>query len=259
MNRVKGKIALVTGGASGLGLAIGRCLKSEGAEVVITDIEETAGHCLATELACDFFSHDVTNEKQWTSVVHQVEEKYGALHILVNSAGIEGSTETNPETSTLSDWQLIQRVNVEGVFLGCRAAIPVLRRAGGGSIINLSSMGSLVPTPNNMAYGASKAAVRHLTTSVAMHCANDGSKVRCNSIHPGVIETPMLERLTRGRAKKCDISYEQLIKDYLVHIPQGEFQTPEDIAYAALFLASDEAKHITGIQLVVDGGITMGG
>jgi len=258
MRRVQDKVAIVTGGASGLGSAIARRLVTEGARVVITDIQTQFGQGLANELNCDFIAQDVTNEKQWESVIHQVEEKYAALHILVNSAGIEGSANTNPETATLSDWQTIQRVNVEGVFLGCRTAIPALRLTGGGSIINLSSMGSLVPTPNNMAYGVSKAAVRHLTTSVAMHCAKNGSRIRCNSVHPGVIKTPMIERLTEGRAKSSGVAYEQLMKEYQSNIPQGEFQTPEDIAYAVLFLASDEAKHITGTQLIVDGGITMG-
>jgi len=260
MKRVQNKVAIVTGGAAGLGEAIVRCLVSEGARVIITDIQANAGQQLVAELGCDFLQQDVTDEQQWEQTIKQVEEKHGALHILVNNAGIEGPMDhTSPENTRLSDWQKIQRVNVEGVFLGCRAAIPTLRKTGGGAIINMSSIAALGPTPDYTAYGASKAAVRHLTKSVAMHCAKDGSKIRCNSVHPGIILTTMLHRIIEDTAKNKGISYEQSMDDFKALIPQGEFQNPEDIAYAVLFLASDEAKHITGTKLVVDGGAVMEG
>lgn len=259
MKRLQNKIAIVTGGASGLGAAIARCLVSEGAKVIITDLQRDLGQGLADELGCDFIAHDVTDERQWQGVIAQVEAKYGALHILVNNAGIEGLAGADPETTDLADWQSVQRVNVEGVLLGCRTAISALRRAGGGAIINMSSIGSLIPTPSNMAYGASKAAVRHLTKSVALYCAKNGSRVRCNSVHPGIIRTPMIERLTEGRVGGNHAASEQMINEYQSQIPQGELQEPEDIAYAVLFLASDEAKHITGTKLIVDGGLTMTG
>lgn len=259
MTRVQEKVAIVTGGADGLGAAIARRLVSEGAKVTITDIQAVAGQALAEELGCNFVNQDVTDEKQWATVIRQVEAKCGALHILVNNAGIAGPFDNaNPETTSLSDWQAVNRVNVEGVFLGCRAAIPALRRSGGGAIINLSSTAALGATPDFIAYGASKAAVRHLTKSVALYCAKNGSNIRCNSVHPGIILTPMLHRIIEDTARKRGVSAAQVIHEFKSAIPQGEFQKPEDVANAVLFLASDEAKHITGLALVVDGGGTSG-
>ena len=259
MPSVREKIAIVTGGASGLGAAIVRRLVSEGAKVTITDVQDDVGRVLGQELGCDFLIQDVTDEERWEAVIRHVEARYGALHILVNNAGIEGPLDiADPETTRLSDWQAIHRANVEGVFLGCRAAIPALRRAGGGSIINLSSTAGLVATPDASAYGASKAAVRHLTTSVALHCARNGSRIRCNSVHPGIILTPMLHRIIDGLAKKRGVSAKQVLQEFKSEIPQGEFQEPDDVAHAVLFLASEEAIHITGIALVVDGGCMLG-
>lgn len=259
MGRVKDKIAIVTGGASGLGAAIVRRLISEGANVTITDVRSDHGRALGQELGCEFLEQDVTAEKQWEAVVGHVEKRHGALHLLVNNAGIEGPVDiADPETTRLSDWQAIHRVNVEGVFLGCRAAIPALRRAGGGSIVNLSSTAGLGATPDYTAYGASKAAVRHLTQSVALHCARNGSRVRCNSVHPGIILTPMLHRIIESLAKKRAIPAEQMVQEFRSQIPQGEFQEPEDVAHAVLFLASEEAKHITGLAMLVDGGCMLG-
>jgi len=254
---LKNKVALVTGGASGLGLGISQALVLSGVQVIITDIDKSRGEAEAKALACSFVHHDVSDEHAWSHVIEFVETQYEKLHILVNNAGVEGNPVSTPESETLADWQLVHRINVEGVFLGCRSAIPLIRASGGGSIVNISSIGSLEPTPNNMAYGASKAAVRHITKSVAMHCAIDGSKIRCNSIHPGVIKTAMINRLTTGRVDKSAITTAALLAEYQAEIPQGEFQEVEDIANAVLFLASDEAHHITGIKLVVDGGLTM--
>ena len=258
MTRVQEKVTIVTGGASGLGTAIVRRLVSEGAKVVVTDTQADIGQRLADELDCDFIRQDVTSEELWAAVIHQVEDRYGALHVLINNAGIEGPFDiSNPENTRLSDWQAVHRVNVEGVFLGCRAAIPALRRSGGGAIINLSSTAALVATPEFVAYGASKEAVRHLTKSVALHCARNGSKIRCNSVHPGVVRTPMLHRIVETWARKRGVSFEQVMHEFEVAIPQGEFQEPEDVANAILFLASDEAKHITGIAMAIDGGATL--
>lgn len=258
-NRVENKVALVTGGASGLGLGIAQKLISEGAKVVITDVNDELGESQANLMGCGFFCHDVSSEKHWSTVVDAIKKEYGKLHILVNNAAIEGEAVTTPETATLSDWQKIQQVNVEGVFLGCRSMIPLMRYSGGGCIINVSSIGSIEPTPNNMAYGASKAAVRHITKSVALYCAKDGSKIRCNSVHPGVIRTAMIDRLITGRVKDVSDTEAGLLAAYQAEIPQNEFQEIDDIANAVLFLASDEACHITGIKLIVDGGLTMEG
>lgn len=259
MQKISQKVAIVTGGAVGLGAAVVRGLVSAGLKVVITDVQTDLGQQLADELNCDFIKHDVTDEGQWQTVIRQVEERHGALHVLVNNAGIEGPFDTaNPENTRLSDWQAIHRVNVEGVFLGCRAAIALMRRSGGGAIINLSSTAALSATPDFTAYGASKAGVRHLTKSVALHCARNGSKIRCNSVHPGIVLTPMLQRICADMAKRRGISAEQVLGEFKSAIPQGEFQQPEDVANAVIFLASDAARHITGLAMVVDGGATIG-
>jgi len=258
MGRVDNKVALVTGGASGLGKAIAQRLLQEGARVVITDLQIPLGQAVAREFGCEFHQQDVTSEAQWRALIDEIQKKHGGLHILVNNAGITGSMDhVTPEDTTLPDWRKVQQVNVEGVVLGCRAVIPALRRSGGGAIINLSSIAALVAMPDGMAYGASKAAVRHITKSVALHCARDGSEIRCNSVHPGNIFTPMLQQAMEGIAQRRGVPYEQVVAEFKAENPQGEFQEPQDIAHAVLFLASDEAKHITGVQLVVDGGTTL--
>lgn len=260
MKRLEDKVALVTGGAAGLGKAIAHCFISEGARVVIADIDRIAEEAVAFDMDCGFIHQDVTDEAQWQMIIQRIESEYGRLHILVNNAGIEGpmkGSDASPETTSLEDWRRVQQVNVDGVFLGCRAAIPAIRRAGGGSIINMSSVAALAPTPEHMAYGISKAAVRHLTKSVAMHCATDGSKVRCNSIHPGTIMTPMLERIIIEKANAKGVSPQVMTEELRAETPQNVFQEPMDIAAAALFLASDEARYITGMKMVVDGGYAM--
>ena len=249
------KVALVTGGASGLGKAIAKALVSEGAKVIITDIQTDLGHSTADELTCHFIQQDVTDEQQWNAIVNQVEEEHGALHILVNNAGIVGPQDAmNPENTRFEDWKKIQAINVDGVFLGCRAAIPVIRRAGGGSIINISSVAALTATSYAIAYGMSKAAVRHLTKSVAQHCAQTNSNIRCNSIHPGEIPTPMMEKVYEQRAEFDDVSIEEVVKGAKSYCPLGDYVQAEDIANAVLYLVSDNARNITGTKLVVDGG-----
>jgi len=148
-------------------------------------------------------------------------------------------------------------VNVEGVFLGCRTAVPALRRSGGGSIINMSSIAALTAMPWGTAYGAAKASVRHITRSVALYCARDGSKIRCNSVHPGNVLTPLLENTMAGIAKSRGVAYEEVYDEFRCECPLKDFQTPEDIANAVLFLASDESKQVTGVQMIVDGGTTL--
>jgi 3(or 17)beta-hydroxysteroid dehydrogenase len=255
--RAAGKVALVTGGAGGIGAAIARRLIQEGAQVTITDLLADEGARVADELECSFIQHDVTDEQQWAHVVREIDRQYGALHILVNNAGI--STD-NPAADTehvsLAEWQRIQRINVEGVLLGCRAGIPLMRRSGGGAIVNMSSVAALRSNPDNPAYGASKAAVRHLTKSTAVYCARNGSNIRCNSLHPGLIDTPMLRRVIERAAKTRNITVEQSLRDFKATVPTGELLQPEDVANAVLFLVSDEARQITGAQLVVDGGLT---
>jgi 3(or 17)beta-hydroxysteroid dehydrogenase len=259
MGRLNGRITLVTGGAMGLGEGIARRFVEEGAQVVLTDISEVAGAATARELGAHFISQDVGSEERWSEVVAEVEKRFGALHVLVNNAGTEGNSAAakDPTGAPLSDWEQIFRVNAAGVFLGCRAAIPLIAASGGGSIVNLSSVASLVPTPFITAYGASKAAVDHLTRSVALHCARAGMSVRCNTVHPGQVRTPMLEGLFARMAAEADVSPEEFSQGFLQAIPLGRYQEPVDIANAVLFLASDEARNVTGQALVVDGGFTL--
>ncbi|GFE90802.1 glucose 1-dehydrogenase [Steroidobacter agaridevorans] len=256
MNQLQERVAIVTGGAMGLGSAIVRRLAAEGARTVITDIQVAAGEQLASELGGCFIEHDVTDENRWDTVVRAVEDRFGRVDFLINNAGVEGPPpeRANPENTRLSDWQAVHRVNVEGVFLGCRATLPALRRAGGGAIINMSSTAGLCGTPDYIAYGASKAAVWHLTKSVALHCARNGSKIRCNSVHPALVLTPMVERIIADTAAARGTSTEDVTKEFTSLIPQREFQTLDDIAAAVLFLTSDEARHITGLAMTVDGG-----
>lgn len=257
MQRLESKVALITGGATGLGKAIAQRLAAEGASVVITDVQTSLGQAVAAEWGFTFFEHDVTSQDQWAAIIKRIEAQHGTLHILVNNAGIVGSLDhANPENLSLSDWQAVQRVNVEGVLLGCRSAIPLMRASGGGSIINISSTAAVLPAPESMAYAASKATVRHLTTSVAIYCAKNGSKIRCNSVHPGICLTAMVKGGAEGLAQNRGVGADEVLKEMRSRIPIGEFIEPEDIANAVLFLASDEAKRITGARLFVDGGQT---
>lgn len=227
MNKLQQRVAIVTGAAVGLGAAIARRLAAEGAKTVVTDVQVDAGERLAAELGGCFIEHDVTDENQWEAVVRAVEEQFGRVDFLINNAGVEGPPpqRANPENTRLSDWQAVHRVNVEGVFLGCRATIPALRRAGGGVIINLSSTAGLCGTPDYVAYGASKAAVWHLTKSVALHCARSGSKIRCNSVHPALVLTPMVERIIADTARSRGTSPEEHHKG--IHLASPSARVPD--------------------------------
>lgn len=257
MHRLGSKVALVTGGASGLGLAIARRFVAEGARVVITDVHVSTGESAAAREGFTFFEHDVTREDQWARIVEQIEAQFGALHVLVNNAGIAGPLDfPNAENIRLQDWRKVQAVNVEGTLIGCRSVIPLLRRSGGGSIVNMSSIAAELPGPDSMAYAASKATVRHLTKSIAVYCARTRSGIRCNSVHPGNCLTDMVRGAAEEMARNKGVTAQAVLDEMKSQIPQGEFILPEDVAAAVLFLASDEAKHITGAKLVVDGGQT---
>jgi len=254
---LENKVALVTGGASGIGKAIAERLGSDGARVVITDIQDKLGQSVAAEMHCEFFKHDVVDEQQWRDVVQRIRDSYGGLHILVNNAGVLSppSEEANPETSSLKDWRRIFAVNVEGVFLGCKTAIPAIHASGGGSIINMSSVAALLATPFAMAYGASKASVRQLTKSVAQHCAERELNIRCNSVHPGIVRTEALDKAFEEAATQRGVAIEMILKERQAAVPLGEFTRVQEIAAAVSFLASDKSRHMTGAQLVIDGGL----
>jgi NAD(P)-dependent dehydrogenase (short-subunit alcohol dehydrogenase family) len=249
MGRLSGKVVLVTGGGSGLGRATAVLAAAADATVVVTDVNAKGGAetvALAGQRA-HFVSHDTSKTEDWSRVLSEIETRFGMLHGLVNNAGILGPMPAPVHVETLDGVRKIFAVNVEGVFLGCKLAMPLLRKAGGASIVNLSSIAGLIGTPALASYGMSKAAVRQLTKSVAIECARGGTKVRCNSVHPGIIETPMGEELLADPVAR---------QARLANIPLGHFGAPEDIGHAIVFLLSDEARYITGAELVIDGGIT---
>lgn len=211
----------------------------------------------ARELECHFVAHDVTDESQWNQVVHNICERHRGLHILVNNAGITGPMDAvNPEDVRLSDWRRVFAVNVESVLLGCKYALPVIHASGGGSIINISSIAAFMATPYGTAYGASKAVVRQLTKSVAQHCAEKRMKIRCNSVHPGNVRTPLWDQQAMENAHLRGISFDEFVRKHEARVPVGDFTRPEDVAAAVAFLASEDSRHITGSKLVVDGGVT---
>lgn len=254
--RLTHKVALITGGASGLGKAIAERFVAEGATVVITDIQAGLGKATAAELGCNFLAQDVTDEPQWNQIVSTIRQNHGHLHVLVNNAGIIGPMDAvSPEDTRLTDWRKIFEVNVESVFLGCRAAIPAIHASGGGSIINMSSVAGLLATPYGTAYGASKAVVRHLTKSVAQHCAEKGMRIRCNSVHPGNVRTALWDKQAEENALKRGVPFETFVRERQSTVPMGDFTSAQDVAAAVAFLASEDARHVTGAKLVVDGGL----
>jgi 3(or 17)beta-hydroxysteroid dehydrogenase len=251
MGRVAGKVALVTGGASGLGEATARALAREGAKVAVADVNEAGAKRVASEIGAAALALrlDVTSEPDWQRAIAETLRAFGGLHVLVNNAGIV--VVRSIEDTTLEQLRRVLAVNVEGVFLGCKHALPALNASGGGSIINLSSAAGLVGTPPFAAYSASKGAVRLLTKTVAAHCNALGYAIRCNSIHPGGIDTPMVQGIGGALEGAGPTTLGVLAK--LQGGPSGQ---PQDVANLALFLASDEAKHLNGAEIAIDAGFT---
>ena len=246
--RLKNKVGLITGAAQGLGKEMAKIMISQGATIVITDINEKPLVETAEELSCKHMVMDVTKEDQWKNVISKIEKDIGSLNILVNNAGIGGGGDV--ESTDLESWHLVHSVNLDSVFLGCKFSLPLMRKSGNGSIINISSMSGIVASHNMSAYNSSKAAVRHLSKSIALHCAKSTNLVRCNSIHPVFTRTAMVQSM-------IDAAPERNIEEKLVQqIPLRKLAEPIDIANAALFLASDESSFITGTELVVDGGLS---
>ena len=248
MGRVADKVVLVTGAGSGIGRATAKLLAAEGATVVVSDINAAGGQETVQQIGgkARFERHDTSHEEDWKRIVDGILEREGRLNGLANNAGISGPFPATFETETLEQWRRMLAVNVEGVFLGCKYAVPAMRQSGGGSIVNTSSLAAFLATPDLSAYGASKGAVRQFTKTVAIDCARKGYKVRCNSVHPGVIMTPMGESVLPS-----DKARERMRK----RIPVGDFGRPEDIAYGILYLISDESRFVTGTELVIDGGM----
>jgi cyclopentanol dehydrogenase len=247
--RLTGKVALISGGARGMGAEEARLFAREGARVVLGDVLDAEGKAVEGQIRGaggegTYLHLDVTSESDWEAAVATAERLYGKLDVLVNNAGIGGGSRI--EQTTVDEWDRMMAVNAKGVFLGTRAAIPAMRRAGGGSIINISSQLGLVGTDNSSPqYQASKGAVRILTKATAIQYAKD--KIRANSVHPGPIVTPMTER------RRADPETYKLM---VSRIPLGRYGEPEDVAMGVLYLAADESSFVTGSELVIDGGWT---
>lgn len=251
MGRVEGKIALITGGASGIGFAAAKLLLDEGAKVVLTDREEALSVPALGPLAhrASIRTLDVTREADWIAVTDAVAAEFGHIDIVVNCAGVVLLKDV--ETTMLEEWRALMAVNLDGTFLGCKHAVRVMKDRGGGSIVNMSSVAGIIGSGNLAAYSASKGGVRLLTKSVALHCARRGYNIRCNSVHPSFVETPMLRSMI---ASARDPS--KLENNFTQAAPLGRLARPDEIARTILFLASDESAFTTGAELVIDGGLT---
>jgi len=257
MDRVKGKVALVTGGRQGLGKAIAVLLAAEGAKVVITDRKEEGADAVLQEIKNAggegmFVEHDVSSEDDWNKAIAATIKKFGKLDILVNNAGVgEGK---NIEDVTLEQWRWVMSINLDGVFLGVQKAIEAMKTTGGGSIINMSSVEGIVGDRRMAAYDASKGALVTLTRSAALHCAKRNYNIRINTVHPGFINTNMVAGFLKAQAVDGDIAAAR--EELVAMHPLGHLGDPVDVAFAVLYLASDESKFSTGSELVVDGGYT---
>ena len=271
--RLFNKVALVTGAAQGIGKAIAELFIKEGATVIFSDINDEKGQCACDEInitrqqwreskPAEYIHLDVSSERDWKHAAEYIEQQYHGLDILVNNAGITGFLETvgahDPEHLDMASWHKVHQVNLDGVALGCKTAIALMKNrpadeGSNASIVNISSRSGMVGIPLAAAYASSKAGVRNHSKSVALYCAQNGYDIRCNSIHPAAIYTPMWDTmLGEGDAR------EEAIKAISKDIPLGYMGDVMDVAYAALYLASDESKYVTGTELTIDGGILAG-
>ena len=250
MGRLEGKTALVTGAASGIGLQTSIRLAEEGALVMMTDINHEEGLQQAEKLGANatFLKLDITEEEEWISVLDETVKRFDRLDILINSAGMVLIADV--EQITLEDWRKVHAVNLDGTFLGCKHGVRVMKEFGAGSIINLSSVSGMIGGFNLAAYNSSKGAVRMLTKSVALHCARAGYGIRCNSIHPTFIETPMLESMIRDSPDP-----EKARQTLVRQVPLRRIGKPDDVANMIVYLASDESTFVTGTEMVIDGGV----
>lgn len=250
--RLAGKRALITGGAQGLGLAFGEAFTAQGAKLVLTDLQEDKVRDAAAELGAVGIAQDVTDEARWAEIVAEAKAAMGGIDILVHNAGI-GSFGTI-ETETYETYRQVMAVDCDSVFLGTKAAMPVLKESEGASIIVISSVAGMIADANFLSYNTAKAAVAMMTKSIALHCAKSGYPIRCNSIHPVFTRTPILDPMIAMRG-----SQEEGEKALSRQIPMGRLGEPEEVAAMAVYLASDESRFVTGSAFTIDGGITARG
>lgn len=253
MRRLEDKLCIVTGAARGIGHAIARRFRDEGARVVMTDVDADAGIPAAEALGAEFLLLDVREEEHWA----KLERFHPACDVLVNNAGVTGfegvPAAHDPENASLAEWHAVHRTNLDGTFLGCRYAIRAMKAKGDGSIINISSRSGLVGIPGAAAYASSKAAIRNHSKSVALYCAQQGWRIRCNSVHPAAILTPMWEKMI-GDGPDRDAKMAAMVAD----TPLKRFGTPEEVAALIAYLAADESAYVTGSEFHIDGGLLAG-
>src|SRR3954452_13136576 len=261
--QVQGKVALVTGGASGIGAAVAELLAREGASVAVTDIDELGGPELVGRLnkaghQAMFLDQDVTSENRWVEVVREIEDRFGRLDILVSNAGIGISVPSITQMS-LEDWRRQTAINLDGVFLSVKHCLPAMRKTGGGSVIMMSSLAGLRGAAGLSGYCATKGGVRLFAKAIAMECATFGDGIRVNSVHPGIIDTPIWGKIpteATGAGQNAPIDPEERAK---MATPLGRAGEAMEIAQGVLYLASDASRYVTGTELVIDGGMNAGG
>ena len=254
MKRLQNKIALITGAGQGIGLATAKLFAKNGAKVLLTDINEEEVLTQSEKMKLDYpdqilaIKHDVTSADDWKTAVNYIDSEFGGINILVNNAGIMAVGTIEDET--FEQWKHVHNIDLDSVFLGCKYTIPIMKKEKKGSIINVSSISGIIAGHNLAAYNSAKAGVRHLSKSVAVHCAREKNDIRCNSIHPVFIDTNLLEGLYKKLGK------EKAIEKLSRQIPMGKIGEPNDVAFAILYLASDESKFVTGTEIRIDGGIS---
>ena len=246
MNRLDGKIAIITGASKGLGEADSRLFIKEGAKVIMTDIDKEAGLTLAEELGdhAEFIYQDVRDEQEWKNLINDVVARHGGLDVLVNNAGVVKPGTI--ESQTLEEYDFIMDVSARATFMGCKYAIPAMTASGGGSIINMASIASIQSISRVAAYAAAKGAIQALTINIAGHCGENQLDVRCNCLNPSSIDTPMVQNIRAQFMQDPDEAAKLA--------PKGEIGEPNDVAHAVVFLASDESKFINGVSIPLDYG-----
>lgn len=255
--RLQDRVALITGAASGIGKATAELFQAEGATLFLTDVDEVRGAKTARSLGAFFHRQDVADEGTWRSVGKEIESRWGKLDVLVNNAGVSGFQADwgpqDPENASLESWRRVHAINLDGVFLGIREMIPLLKKSKAASIVNVSSRAGIVGIAMAGAYASSKAAVRNHTKTVALYCATRGYPIRCNSVHPGAILTPIWEPMIGTGEQQA-----ARMKSYTRDVPLQRFGTSEEVARSILFLACDDSSYLTGTELCPDGGLGAG-